>query len=87
MRDELFEWDDPTVEQNARKHGLDFWVARLAFSDPHLVERPDRRRDYGEPRFLAVGMVRGIVLSVAFTYRADRVRIIPARRANRNERR
>jgi uncharacterized DUF497 family protein len=42
--------------------------------------------DYGEERFVIIGMVEGhIVLFVAYTEREERIRIISARRATQNE--
>jgi len=47
---------------------------------------PDRRRDYGEERVIAIGEVDGEVLVVVYTDRGNTRRIISARRANRKER-
>lgn len=50
------------------------------------MERLDEREDYGEERFVIVGMAEGtIVLFVAFAERNERIRIISARRAMQNE--
>jgi uncharacterized DUF497 family protein len=51
-----------------------------------LIER-DVSEDYGEDRFLAVGRVGGLLITVAYTEREDRIRIISARKANSDERR
>jgi uncharacterized DUF497 family protein len=49
------------------------------------VETEDRRRDYGEARFQALGVVRERVLYVVYTWRNGRRRIISARRASSDE--
>ncbi len=54
-----------------RERGFDFAFAARIFRAPVLVI-PDVRRDYGEPRFLAIGRVAGITLSVIFTDRPPR---------------
>ena len=46
----------------------------------------DDRRDYGEPRYLAFGEMKGLFFVVAFAVREDAIRIISARRGNTRER-
>lgn len=56
------------------------------FRDPFAVERLDDREDYGEQRFVIIGMAEGhVVLFVAYTEREERIRIISARRATQHE--
>jgi uncharacterized protein len=45
----------------------------------------DDRQDYGEERFVIIGMVDGQVLFVAYTEEKDVIRIISARRATKHE--
>lgn len=67
-------------------HGVGFDLAKAVFKDPFAVERLDDREDYGEERFVIIGMAEGnVVLFVAYTEREDRIRIISARRATLNE--
>jgi hypothetical protein len=47
----------------------------------------DRRQDYGEERFILLGMVQERLLAVSYTMRGERVRIISARFAEPQERR
>ena len=50
------------------------------------MERLDDREDYGEERFVMIGMAEGnVVLIVAYTERGERIRIISARRAAQYE--
>jgi len=81
-----FEWDKAKEAANRRKHGIDFRLAAEIFRAPDLVEIPDFRNDFSEPRFRAVGSIEGLVLVVAYTYRGDRIRIISARKATPRER-
>jgi uncharacterized protein len=47
---------------------------------------PSTSRDYGEDRFIAIGVVEGRELAVVYTMRGDVCRIISVRRARENER-
>ncbi|HYE53174.1 MAG TPA: BrnT family toxin [Azospirillaceae bacterium] len=58
-----FEWDDAKRLVNLRKHGVDFEDA-IRIWEGAVLEAPDRRRDYGEEQFIALGMVDGRVLAV-----------------------
>lgn len=80
-----FEWDGNKAVANVEKHAIDFVDAVDVFDDVRLVVEVDRR--HGEHRCRAIGMVEGVVLSVAYTMRGDVCRIISARRASRRERR
>ena len=81
-----FEWHDAKAEANLQAHGVSFDLAKTVFKDPFAVERLDDREDYGEERFVLIGMAEGnVVLFVAYTEREGRMRIISARRATQNE--
>lgn len=81
-----FEWHDAKAEANWQAHGVSFDLATTVFKDAFAVERLDDREDYGEERFVIIGMAEGqIVLFVAYTVRDDRIRIISARRATQHE--
>jgi hypothetical protein len=80
-----FEWDDIKAAGNVRNHGVRFAQATLAFRDPLAVEWIDLREAYGEERIILLGMAGNQVLTVVYTERAERIRIISARRATKNE--
>ena len=80
-----FEWDDAKAAENLRKHGVSFELAAKAFRDPFGMEWIDDREDYGEVRTLLLGMADGSVLTVVYTERGSRIRLISARRATRYE--
>ncbi|MGO8816254.1 MAG: BrnT family toxin [Terriglobia bacterium] len=80
-----FEWDDIKAAENVRSHGVSFAHAALAFRDPFAVEWIDLREDYGEERIILLGMTDDHILTVVYTERAERVRIISARPATKNE--
>lgn len=81
-----FIWDEQKNRQNSRKHGLDFADAWEVFGGPLLVAL-DRREDYGEDRWIGVGLLRGRVVVVVYTEPGDdTIRIISLRKALSHER-
>jgi hypothetical protein len=81
-----FEWDEAKNRANIRKHGFNLADAAEMFDGPLLL-RPDTREDYGEPRWIGSGMIKGRLAFVAFTERPENtIRIISLRKANREER-
>lgn len=85
-----FSWDPNKSSTNYGDRGFDFSVAALIFDGP-TFEREDSRRDYGERRIVAIGLIRDLILTVCYTDRVDpdgevNRRIISARRSNRHER-
>jgi uncharacterized protein len=83
--DDLFEWDDGKSLRNRLLRGFDFEYASRIF-EGNTFERVDLRRPYGEERIVAIGQVGDDVLTVIYTWRSDRRRIISARAVNRRER-
>ncbi len=80
-----FEWDEQKRITNIRKHGFDFRDARKVFRSPMLVA-PDDQYDYGEDRWIGIGMLEGRVVVVIFTERNDTIRIISIMKALTHER-
>jgi uncharacterized protein len=82
-----FEWDEAKNRSNIRRHGFDLADAGEMFRGPLYVVRPDTREDYGEERWIGIGMIRGCVVLVAFAVRPqDTIRIISLRKADHEER-
>jgi len=82
-----FEWDEDKAAQNLRKHKVAFTEAATVFGDPLSATFPDPDRSIDEDRYITIGTSdRGHVLIVSHTDRADRIRIISARKATRRER-
>ena len=80
-----FEWGDAKAAENYTRHGVSFDLAKKVFNDPFAVERIDDRQDYGEERYIIIGLADGDLLFVAYTEREERIRLISARRAIRHE--
>lgn len=85
MADAAFEWDEAKATENYAKHGVSFELATQVFKDPFAIERLDDREDYREARFILIGTAEGTVLTVVYTEREERIRIISARRATKHE--
>ncbi len=76
-----FEWDEAKNESNLEKHGLDFEDAAKLFDGPILVTL-DTGQDYGEERWLGLGLIEHRAVVAAYTYRgSETVRIISMRKA------
>ncbi|OGE29721.1 hypothetical protein A2772_03060 [Candidatus Daviesbacteria bacterium RIFCSPHIGHO2_01_FULL_38_8b] len=73
-----FEWDENKNRDNLEKHGVNFEIAQYAFIDPKRVIAEDLGHSKDELRYYCFGKVKGGVLTVRFTYRSNRIRIIGA---------
>ena len=73
-----FEWDEDKNAENLKKHGVNFETAQYAFIDPKRVIAQDITHSRIEKRHYCFGIVKGGVLTVRFTYRSGRIRIIGA---------
>ncbi len=73
-----FEWDSVKAEANLKKHAVSFAESQLAFLDTKRVIARDKRHSSSEQRLYCLGMVEGRVLTVRFTYRNEKFRIIGA---------
>jgi uncharacterized DUF497 family protein/uncharacterized protein (DUF4415 family) len=70
-----FEWDAAKNAANIAKHEINFDDAIRIFDGP-VLEKADTRRDYGEARIIAFGVVDDCELAVVYTMRSARRRII-----------
>lgn len=78
-----FEWDEGKRQKVLQDHGLDF--ERVKEIRQRIVLEVPSRKETNERRFLAVGEVDGRVITVIYTWRGKRRRLITARRARRHE--
>jgi uncharacterized DUF497 family protein len=82
---EEFEWDAAKVTANLLKHKIAFEDARLVFNDAYAVHSFDVNAGYGEERMIVTGMANGVLLTVVYTEREERTRLISARKATKHE--
>lgn len=79
------EWDEDKRRATLEERGLDFADCAAVFAGiTHNCH--DERRDYGEPRIISVGFLRGRMVVIAYTPREQARRIISMRYANERER-
>lgn len=85
-----FTWDPTKSDLNLMRRGFDFAHATRVFRS-RTVEHEDVRREYGERRVVAIGVVDEQCLTVVYTDRLSgdvtERRIISARFSNRREQR
>ena len=79
------EWDEVKRESNLAKHRLDLAVSLELFAD-YFMERLDIRQDYGEDRWIALGIIRGVIVVLTYTERENILRPISLRKATPMER-
>ncbi len=82
-----FEWDENKNAVNIRKHKIDFEDIPELFQQPMLIDYDDRQ-NYGEERWIGIGLLHNMAVAVVFTERGENtIRIISARKATKEERR
>lgn len=81
-----FEWDSKKEEKNIVKHDVSFEEASSVFDDALFITFLDEEHSIGEDRYITIGLSeKGRLLMVAHADRNDRIRIISARKATRDE--
>lgn len=73
-----FEWDDKKDWENKSKHHVSFRLAQYVFSDPKRIIAEDLEHSREEKRFFCFGRIREGILTVRFTFRKNKIRIIGA---------
>jgi uncharacterized DUF497 family protein len=77
-------FDPAKRDATLQARGLDFADARTVFSSRHTTRR-DNRREYGEDRFITVGLKGNRLVVVVWTSRGEERRVISMRDANAKE--
>mgnify|MGYP005649184483 CR=1 FL=1 len=78
MNMESFEWDLEKDIANQLKHGVSFDEAQYVFDDPYKIIVSDVSHSLVEERFFCIGKIEEIILTVRFTHRENKIRIIGA---------
>jgi hypothetical protein len=77
-------YDPAKNARNIRERNLSFELVRdFDWSTAYMLA--DARRDYGEPRFQALGEIEGRLYMLVFTPRGDDLHVISLRKANPRE--
>ena len=79
-----FTWDEVKRKRNLKDHGLDFVDAKRVFDGATFTFEDDRLR-YEEQRFVTLGLLEGIPVSIVHTETRDRIHIISFRKATKRE--
>ena len=79
-----FSWDERKRRLNLKEHGLDFIDAPSVFEGPTFTFEDDRFV-YDEQRFVTLGFLGGMVVSIVHTETSSRIQVISFRKATRNE--
>ncbi|MGQ0511077.1 MAG: BrnT family toxin [Betaproteobacteria bacterium] len=77
-------YDPAKNQRNIRDRGLSFESA-AEFDFENALYAVDKRRDYGETRYIAVGMLEGRLHVLCFTETPEGIRVISFRKANARE--
>ena len=80
----LFEWDEAKRQSNIRKHGFDFNGIEKVFPGEAVTILGDRF-DYGELRFVTIGLLKNLAVVVTQAETDEVIRIISVRKATKNE--
>lgn len=78
-------WDLVKNKLNVEKHGLNFEDAHLVF-EGQTVTFEDDRYNYGEKRYITIGLLAQREILIVHTQRVNQTRIISMRKANAKER-
>ena len=79
-----FTWDEVKRKRNLKDHGLDFVDAKRVFDGATFTFEDDRLR-YEEQRFVTLGLLEGVPVSIVHTETKDRFHVISFRKATKRE--
>ena len=83
-----FEWHPLKAAANLKKHKISFDEAKTVFGDKTHLEVPDCEHSLDETRYLAIGRSeKGRILTLVFTERGTKLRLISVRVAEPWEKR
>ena len=80
-----FEYDSKKDAINKAKHGISLAKGKAIFLDENRLTAVDDRQDYQETRYATLGLIEGRLYMVVYTERADTIRLISVRKANKRE--
>ena len=82
---EGFDWDKANVQKNWERHRVAFYECEEVFLRGPII-LPNLKHSAEEPRFFALGKtVRERWLTIVFTMRQNKIRVISARDMSREE--
>jgi uncharacterized DUF497 family protein len=81
-----FSWEERKRRLNLKDHGLDFVDAPRVFEGPTFTFEDDRFA-YDEQRFVTLGLLAGIAVSIVHTETSSQIHVISFRKATRHKKR
>jgi uncharacterized DUF497 family protein len=79
-----YEWDEAKRLASIQKHAIDFTgIEKVVPGNTGTML--DDRFDYGESRFITLGLLSGRVIDIAHTETDEVIRIISVRKATKHE--
>jgi uncharacterized protein len=82
----VYVWDEAKRKSNLKKHGLDFADAFLVYENPDKCTYEASRDDEYRLMDVALAVIKGRLLTLVYSVRGDKVRVISFRNASREER-
>jgi len=79
-----FTWSEAKRAANLKVHGLDFVDASSVFEGATYTFEDDRF-SYSEQRFVTLGLLAGVPVSIVHTENAHEIRVISFRKATKRE--
>lgn len=80
-----YHYDKAKKASNLKKHGLDFDDAQTVIESGKTVTFEDNRFDYGEQRFITIGLLHDVLVVIATSETDTDIRIISMRKAEKHE--
>ena len=81
-----FTWHESKRQVTLQRRGVDFAQAEQVFVGPTFTFEDDRE-EYGEQRWVTLGLLNGIVVVIVHTETVDEIRVISMRKAEKDEQR
>ena len=82
-----FDWGKGNIDKNWKKHKVRFKEVEEIFFNKLLKIFPDKKHSKKEERFVAFGTTKlRRKLTVIFTFRKDKIRVVSARNQSKKER-
>ena len=79
-----FTWDKRKRQANRKRHGIDFADAAQVFNGPTFTFEDDRE-DYGEQRWVTLGLLGAKVVVIVHTETEDQIHVISMREGDKDE--
>mgnify|MGYP001608841903 CR=1 FL=1 len=82
-----FDWDEGNIGKNWDKHQVSPFECEEVFFNKPLIAANDEKHTKNEERYVVLGITRRErLLSIIFTIRGNKIRVISARDMNKKER-